>query len=133
MYKITIILSYESQIRLRRHDMLPDRNYMDRQKEIIWISRRSDSIRNFNNYTNYTASHEYNEGLGILERAAILWNREISRADYEANYYNQIQPYKYHTNIPRTGLYCYSFALFPEKQINSGSYDNTAIGLFRMS
>ena len=65
--------------------------------------------------------------MGILERAAILWNREISRADYDANYYNQVQPYKHHTNIPRTGVYCYSFALFPEKQINSGSYDNTQI------
>ena len=109
------------------HTLIDITNANHHIKEIIWISRRSDSIRNFNNYTNYTASHEYNEGLGILERSAILWNREISRADYDANYYNQIQPYKYHTNIPRTGLYCYSFALFPEKQINSGSYDNTQI------
>jgi hypothetical protein len=109
------------------HTLIDITNANHHIKEIIWITRRSDSITNFNNYTNYTADHEYNEGMGILERAAILWNREISRADYDANYYNQIQPYKHHTNIPRTGVYCYSFALFPEKQINSGSYDNTQI------
>jgi hypothetical protein len=109
------------------HTLIDITNANHHIKEIIWITRRSDSIRNFNNYTNYTGSHEYSEALGILDRASILWNREITRADYDAAYYNQIEPHKYHTNIPRTGLYCYSFALFPEKQISSGSYDNTQI------
>jgi hypothetical protein len=109
------------------HTLIDITNANHHIKEIIWITRRSDSIKNFNNYTNYTGSHEYSEGLGILDRATILWNREITRADYDATYYNHIEPHKYHTNIPRTGLYCYSFALFPEKQISSGSYDNTQI------
>lgn len=109
------------------HTLIDITNANHHIKEIIWITRRSDSIINFNNYMNYTGSHEYSEGLGILERASIMWNREISRADYDASYYNQIEPHKYHTNIPRTGIYCYSFALFPEKQISSGSYDNTQI------
>ncbi len=109
------------------HTLIDITNANHHIKEIIWVTRRSDSIFNFNNYTNYTADYEYNEGMGILKRASILWNREISRADYDASYYNQVQPYKHHTNIPRTGVYCYSFALFPEKQINSGSYDNTQI------
>ena len=97
-------------------------------KELIWIARRKDSIKNFNNHMNYTATpEEYKENMGILDRIEIIWNREISRSDNDAEYYNNIVPYNYHTNIPRTGLYCYSFSLFPEKQISAGSYDNTSI------
>jgi hypothetical protein len=97
-------------------------------KELIWIARRKDSIKNFNNHMNYTATpEEYKENMGILDRIEIIWNREISRSDNDAEYYNNIVPYKYHTNIPRTGLYCYSFSLFPEKQVSAGSYDNTSI------
>jgi len=96
-------------------------------KEYIWTIRRSDIITNFNNYTNYTASHIYNESMGILKKAKIKWINQTDRVDYDANYYNQIQPYYNHTNIPRTGIYCYSFALFPEKINTSGSYNNSKI------
>jgi len=96
-------------------------------KEIIWTIKRSDIIDNFNNYTNYTASHVYNESMGILKRASIKWLNQTDRVDYDANFYNQIQPYYNHTNIPRTGIYCYSFALFPEKINTSGSYNNSKI------
>lgn len=96
-------------------------------KELIWIARRNDIINNFNNYTNYTATHEYNENMGILDNIEIKWNSTISRTDNDAEYYNNIVPYKFHTNIPRTGLYCYSFSLFPEKQVSAGFYDNTLI------
>lgn len=96
-------------------------------KELIWILRRSDAIRNFNNYTNYTASHVYTENMGIMNDANIEWSNNTSRVEYTANYYNQIQPYNHHTNVPRTGIYCYSFALFPEKIVTSGSYDNSKI------
>jgi hypothetical protein len=96
-------------------------------KELIWIVRRSDVINYFNDYINYTATHEYTENMGILENIEIKWNGIISRTDNNAEFYNNIVPYKYHTNIPRTGLYCYSFSLFPEKQISAGSYDNTRV------
>jgi len=96
-------------------------------KEIIWIIRRSDAIDNFNDYTNYTASASYMENMGILDSATIFWTKDTIRAEYNADYYNNIQPYYYHTNIPRTGIYCYSFSLFPEKNNTSGSYNNSKI------
>jgi hypothetical protein len=96
-------------------------------KELIWIVRRNDVIDNFNNYTNYTATHEYTENMGILDNIEIKWNNTISRTDNDAEFYNHIVPYKYHTNVPRTGLYCYSFSLFPEKQVSAGSYDNSRV------
>jgi len=96
-------------------------------KEYIWTIRRSDIINNFNNYINYTAQHTYNESMGILKKATISWINQTERVEYDANFYNQIQPYYNHTNIPRTGIYCYSFALFPEKINTSGSYNNSKI------
>jgi hypothetical protein len=65
--------------------------------------------------------------MGILDNIEIKWNSTISRTDNDAEYYNHIVPYKYHTNVPRTGLYCYSFSLFPEKQVSAGSYDNSRV------
>lgn len=96
-------------------------------KEIIWFIRRNDMLDKYNNYINYTASPVYSETMNIMNKAVIKWANDTSRADYNAEYYNNIQPYYYHTNIPRTGIYCYSFALFPEKINASGSYNNSQI------
>jgi hypothetical protein len=65
--------------------------------------------------------------MGVLEKAEITWAGTIIRTDEKAYYYNNIQPYQYHTNIPRTGIYCYSFSLFPEKIMSAGSYNNQMI------
>jgi hypothetical protein len=40
-----------------------------------------------------------------------------------AEYFNMIQPYQHHTRIPKTGIYCYSFSLYPEKEFLSGYYN----------
>ena len=96
-------------------------------KEIIWVLRRSDLPERFNIHDNYTASHKYNETMGILESAQIKWADTIVREDQKAYYYNNIQPYQYHTNVPRTGIYSYSFSLFPEKIMSAGSYNNQMI------
>jgi hypothetical protein len=99
----------------------------DHIKELIWVLRRPDLETNFNIYDNYTASHLYNENMGILEKAEIRWASTIIRSDESAYYYNNIQPYQHHTNVPRTGIYCYSFSLFPEKIVSAGSYNNQMI------
>jgi hypothetical protein len=93
-------------------------------KEIIWVLRRSDVPDKFNIHDNYTGSHTYNETMGLLESAQITWADTIIREDQKAYYYNNIQPYQFHTNVPRTGIYSYSFSLFPEKIISAGSFNN---------
>ena len=93
-------------------------------KEIIWVLRRSDVPDRFNIHDNYTGSHTYNETMGLLESAQITWADTIIREDQKAYYYNNIQPYQFHTNVPRTGIYSYSFSLFPEKIISAGSFNN---------
>jgi hypothetical protein len=96
-------------------------------KELIWVLRRTDIVDKFNIYDNYTASHLYNENMGILKTAKISWARTIVREEENAYFFNNIQPYQYHTNVPRTGLYCYSFSLFPEKIITAGSYNSQRV------
>ena len=103
------------------------KNSYNHIKELVWIIRRPDIVTYFNIHDNYTASHIYNENMGILETAQIKWAETIIRVDEKAYYYNNIQPYQYHTNVPRTGIYCYSFSLFPEKINAAGSYNNQMI------
>jgi hypothetical protein len=103
------------------------KNSYNHIKELVWILRRPDIVTYFNIHDNYTASHIYNENMGVLEKAQIKWAETIIRVDEKAYYYNNIQPYQYHTNVPRTGIYCYSFSLFPEKIIAAGSYNNQMI------
>ena len=43
------------------------------------------------------------------------------------HYFNLIQPYNHHTNIPSYGINCYSFALFPEEHQPSGTCNFTKI------
>jgi len=98
-------------------------------KELIWIMRRDDYLKNFNDYTNYTASFHNNNQYPILNRASILWDKSKIIVNEKDNiFYNKIQPYQYHTKIPNMeGLYLYSFALNPEKNNPSGYYNASLV------
>lgn len=96
-------------------------------KEIIWTLKRDDYYR-FNNLTNYTNSIVENNDKPIMSKAMIMYNRTIERvAENDANFFNIIQPHRHHTSIPKQGIYCYSYALFPEKSQPSGCADNSTI------
>lgn len=98
-------------------------------KEIIWIIRREDYITNFNAHTNYTASIRQNNNYGIMDKASIILDKtKIIVDNKNSDFYNKIQPYQYHTNIPKyNGLYFYSFALNPEKNNPSGYYNASLV------
>lgn len=96
-------------------------------KEIIWTIRRDDYYK-FNENNNYTASIPEDKSKGILNKGTIIWNRTNARFDEKnADYFNMIQPYQHHTNVPKQGIYCYSFALHPEKEQPTGSYNASVI------
>jgi|688.fasta_scaffold00882_45 hypothetical protein len=93
-------------------------------KEIIWTLNRADSIKNFNDILNYSYSIPRNNEKSIMKTASIMWNETYTRvAEKDSYYYNNSQPYEYHTSIPRQGIYSYSFSLFPEKWFPSGCYN----------
>jgi hypothetical protein len=95
-------------------------------KEIIWTVRRDD-YQKYNIFNNYTASQRYNEYSKIIKSAEIIWNNTNSRIAKDADYFSYLQPYQHHTNVPRSGIYCYSFALFPEKVNPTGSYNGAVV------
>jgi len=47
-------------------------------------------------------------------------------------YFNMIQPYQFHTNTPRQGIYCYSFGLYPEKNQPSGSFNASKVNKIQL-
>ena len=90
-------------------------------KEIIWTLKRDDYYK-FNENTNYTNSIPENNDSSIMSKARIMFNKSMERVmDKDYVYYNSMQPYKHHTSIPKQGIYCYSFAIFPESYKPSGS------------
>jgi|694.fasta_scaffold15771_10 hypothetical protein len=96
-------------------------------KEIIWTLKRDDYYK-FNENTNYTNSIPEDNDKPIMSKARIMFNKTIERvSDKDFIYYNQLQPYKHHTSIPKQGIYCYSFAIFPESYKPSGSLSASGI------
>jgi hypothetical protein len=103
-----------------------DLNNHRHTKEIIWTIRRDD-YKKFNIYNNFTASPLYNEYSKIMTSASIIWNKTNFRIEKDADYFSYLQPYQHHSNVPRVGIYCYSFALFPEKVNPTGSYNGSVV------
>lgn len=86
-------------------------------KEIIWILKRRNKDDNSINYLN-------SKNEEIMKSAKILWQGVNERVDEKDNiFYGKIQPYYHHSAIPKEGIYCYSFALFPEKWRPSGYFN----------
>jgi hypothetical protein len=121
--KIVIEQLYKKDIDVNSKYAMIELNLNNQVKELIWTIRRKDYL-NYNEHTNYTASIPEDRTFGILENAKIVWNKSNDRTEEkDAMYFNMIQPYQHHTNVPKQGIYCYSFALHPEKWQASGQYN----------
>ena len=97
-------------------------------KEIIWTINRNDSINKFNDILNYSYSIPRNNEKSIMKSALILWDGNTERInEMDSYYYNNIQPYEYHSIVPRQGIYSYTFSLFPEKWFPSGCYNSAGV------
>jgi hypothetical protein len=68
----------------------------------------------------------------ILKTAKILWNGLDRFEEKPYEYFNQVQPYQYHTNSPRDGIQVYSFSIFPEKNQPSGAFNATMISKIQL-
>ena len=101
-------------------------------KEIIWIMRREDILTKYNDWINYTDSITRVPNSPILKTAKMIWNGMDRFEDKPPEFYNYIQPYRYHTRTPREGVYVYSFALYPEKVHPSGSFNASTVNKIQM-
>jgi Major capsid protein N-terminus/Large eukaryotic DNA virus major capsid protein len=95
-------------------------------KELVWVLRRSDA-RDYNEWTNYTKRIPEESNAPIMASARLLWNGLERLQEKPQAFFNMLQPYQYHTNTPRDGIYVYSFSIFPEKHIASGAFNASMI------
>lgn len=95
-------------------------------KELVWITRRTDAYDR-NELSNLTNQFPENENFGILETAKIMWNGLDRIEEKPSAYFNLLQPFQHHSNGARQGIYCYSFALHPEKMQPSGTFNASAV------
>ena len=58
---------------------------------------------------------------GNLSNAKLQLNGHDRFAERNGDYFNKVQPYQHHTNIPSGNVYVYSFALKPEEHQPSGT------------
>ena len=100
-------------------------------KEIVWITRRGDADK-YNSWSNFTNSMTKTIGYPILKTGKLLWNGMERFEDKSPEYFNYIQPFQYHTRCPKDGIYCYSFALYPEKAQPSGTFNASTIHKIQM-
>ena len=76
------------------------------------------------------------DGSGNIVEHALLQLNGHDRFDRrEGNYFNYVQPFQHHSNVPHDGVYIYSFGLHPEQHQPSGSanlsrIDNTQLNLW---
>jgi len=101
-------------------------------KEIIWITRRGDTSK-YNSWSNFTNTIGHQViTTPILNTAKLLWNGMERFEEKSAEYFNYIQPFRHHTRCPRDGIYVYSFAIHPERQQPSGSFNASTINKIQM-
>jgi len=67
-----------------------------------------------------TANVSYGQEVGPLHKFKLILNGTDRASEQFGKYFNQYQPYKYHTGHPYPGIYMYSFALNPEDLQPSG-------------
>ncbi len=94
-------------------------------KELIWVVKRND-LDKFNDFSNYSADIP-ESNTGILQSATIKFNNNSRIQEKNAEYFSMIQPYQFHTKIPKAGIYSYSFSLHPEKEFLAGYYNASMI------
>lgn len=95
-------------------------------KEILWVLRRTD-YNNYNENFNFTDGIPEDNNKPIISLANIYFNDSRIMEDKNENFFNLIQPYQYHSSIPKKGIYCYSFGLYPEKTNPTGSYNGAKV------
>jgi hypothetical protein len=103
-------------------------------KEIIWVVLRDDSKKH-NQWFNWTDNqtvraedvntrNEYIVNDNPVSYAKIALGEHDRFEKCDGDYFNLVQPYKHHTNVPSSrGINVYSFALKPEEHQPSGIMD----------
>lgn len=91
-------------------------------KELVWVVQSTESKGN-----NYTDAADPSVGVNPTVTAKLQLNGHDRFSERKGRYFNEVQPYQHHTNIPATGINVYSFALNPEMHQPSGTANMSRI------
>ena len=69
----------------------------------------------------------YDKGSNPVAIAKLQLNGHDRFSEREGRYFNLVQPYQHHTNVPATGINVYSFGLKPEEHQPSGTCNMSRI------
>ena len=103
-------------------------------KELIWAVV-SDVNTAANDNFNYTAMDNHGNIINPMVSGKLQLNGHDRFDERLGSYFNLVQPYQHHTNIPRSkGINVYSFGLKPEEHQPSGTcnfsrIDNATLNL----
>ena len=75
----------------------------------------------------------YGQEVGPLHQAKIILNGTDRFVPQYGKYFNQYQPYQYHSGVPYPGIYVYSFALKPEELQPSGTCNFSRIDMAQIA
>ena len=84
-------------------------------KELIWVVQADETTGN--NYTDAANG----AGANPCASAKLQLNGHDRFSQRNGRYFNLVQPFQHHSNVPATGINLYSFALKPEEHQPSGS------------
>lgn len=95
--------------------------------EFIWAIRRKVNA-DTNNWFNYSGI----DGRDPLVSAVLKFNNQQRFTNHPGSYFRLVQPYQFHSSIPKAHIYNYSFALDPESpqptgSVNLSRIDNTEL------
>lgn len=90
--------------------------------ELIFMVRRA-ACEKVNQWFNFAGV----DNRDIVLKSSLTLNGQYRWSAKPANYHRLIQPHQYHTNIPESFIYVYSFALHPEEPTPSGSVNCSRI------
>jgi hypothetical protein len=100
-------------------------------KEIIWtVQLQSNYLNGVNKWLDFD-----NSGDEPVTTAQLKLNNQDRFASRAGFYFSKVQPYQHHTDIPTgSGIYVYSFAIYPEDHQPSGTtnfsrIDNASLNL----
>ena len=89
-------------------------------KELVWVAKESNTATNWNKYNKNSANP--------ITKALLQLNGNDRFAERDGEYFDMVQPYQHHTNIPTVrGINVYSFALKPEEHQPSGTLNMSRI------
>lgn len=98
-------------------------------KELVWVVQRDAVVTSSSNdWFNYSDNDLEVNGANLCTSAKLQLNGHDRFAERAGNYFNLVQPYQHHENIPtNVGINVYSFALKPEEHQPSGTLNMSRI------